>query len=102
MPKRYGIVDLISYTLIVIDEVFREDSENFKQAMNGKDKLKWMIAMQNKISSLKKNNTWVLVQKPSHKKLVRCKWIFKLNEGVASNGPTRYKARLMAKGFTQR
>ena len=30
MPKRYGIVDLISYTLIVIDEVFREDSENFK------------------------------------------------------------------------
>lgn len=70
--------------------------------MNGKDKLKWLIAMQKEISSLKKNNTWVSLQKHSHKKLVRCKWIFKLNEGVAGNGPTMYKARLMAKAFTQR
>lgn len=79
-----------------------EEPENFKQTMKSKDKLKWLTAMQKEISSLKKNNTQVLVKNYSDKRLVGCKWIFKLNEGVIGVEPTRYKARLIAKGFTQR
>lgn len=52
--------------------------------------------------SLKKNNIWILIKKPTDKKLVGCKWIYKLKEGISGDEPTRYKARLVAKGFTQR
>ena len=58
--------------------------------------------MEEEISSLKKNNTWILVRKPEDRKLVGCKWIFKLKDGATSIEPLKYKARLVAKGFTQR
>nr|GEV34387.1 tetratricopeptide-like helical [Tanacetum cinerariifolium] len=39
---------------------------------------------------------------PTEKKLVSCKWLFKINEGIEGVQRPRYKARLMACGFTQR
>ncbi|KAH9804147.1 hypothetical protein KPL71_002018 [Citrus sinensis] len=102
MPKKYGIADLISYALNVAEEVIGEEPSSYKQAMNSRDKTKWLSAMEEEISSLKKNNTWILVRKPEDRKLVGCKWIFKLKDGATSEEPPRYKARLVAKGFTQR
>ena len=58
--------------------------------------------MQDEIISLKKNNTWILVNKPPNKKLVNGKWIFKLKAGALEKEPPRHKARLVVKGFTQR
>ena len=50
--------------------------------------------------SLRKNDTWVIVQLPKNKKTVGCKWIYKIKYN--SDGTVeRYKARLVAKGFTQ-
>ncbi|KAH9750404.1 hypothetical protein KPL71_013868 [Citrus sinensis] len=102
MPKRYGIADLISFALMVADEMTGEEPENFKQAMNSRDNGKWLSAMEDEMISLKKNNTWVLVQRPAGKRLVGCKWIFKLKDGVSGDKSVRYKARLVAKGFTQK
>lgn len=36
------------------------------------------------------------------KKLVDCKWIYKIKEGECGTNNVRYKARLVAKGFTQK
>ncbi|KAH9779747.1 hypothetical protein KPL71_007827 [Citrus sinensis] len=66
------------------------------------DKLKWLSAMEEEMTSLKKNNTWVLVQRPAGRRVVGCKWIFKLKEGVFESESVRYKARLVAKGLTQK
>ena len=33
--------------------------------------------------------------------MVGCKWLFKLKEGAKSDQKPRYKARLVARGFTQ-
>lgn len=38
MSKRYGIVNIISYTLAIIDEVNGEKPKNFKEALNNSDK----------------------------------------------------------------
>lgn len=47
------------------------------------------------------NNTWKFVQKPSDVNLVTTKWIFKIK--MLPNGQVdRFKARLVARGFTQR
>ena len=54
------------------------------------------------MDSLKNNNTWVLVKKPPNQKLIDCKWIFKLKEGVTPEDNRKYKARLVAKGYIQR
>ncbi|KAH9733856.1 hypothetical protein KPL71_017172 [Citrus sinensis] len=102
LPKRYGIADLISYALMVADEVTGDEPESYKQAMNSRDKLKWLNAMEEEMASLKENNTWVLVQRPAGRRLVGYKWIFKLKEGVAGSESVKYKARLVAKGFTQK
>lgn len=78
VPRRYGIVDLISYALAAADKVNREEPVKYKEAMSSKDKCKWLAAMKEEITSLKKNNTWILVKRPPNKKLIACKWIYKL------------------------
>jgi hypothetical protein len=46
------------------------------------------------------NNTWTLVPLPIGRKPVSCKWVFKIKQGA--NGEVEcYKARLVARGFTQ-
>ncbi|GJZ77014.1 retrovirus-related pol polyprotein from transposon TNT 1-94 [Tanacetum coccineum] len=39
---------------------------------------------------------------PAGQKLVSCKWLFKIKEGIEGVQKPRYKARLVARGFTQR
>ncbi|KAH9679839.1 hypothetical protein KPL71_026297 [Citrus sinensis] len=102
LPKRYGIADMISYALAVAEEVIGEEPVSYKQAMGSKIKEKWLDAMNEEIISLKKNRTWNLVKKPQDKRLVGCKWIYKIKEGIVEGEPPRYKARLVAKGFTQK
>jgi hypothetical protein len=46
------------------------------------------------------NNTWTLVLVPIGRIPISCKWVFKIKQGT--NGDVeRYKARLVARGFTQ-
>ena len=43
--------------------------------MSNKDKKQWLQATKNKMDSLDKNDTCVLVDKPKYQKIVECKWI---------------------------
>ncbi|CAM8987645.1 unnamed protein product [Rhodiola kirilowii] len=56
--------------------------------------------MNKEITALESNNTWVLTDFPRDKTLVDCKWIYKIkymSDGIVE----RFKARLVARGFTQ-
>ena len=48
------------------------------------------------------NHTWELVKKPVDAKLVSCKWVYKMKEGIPGVEHGKFKARLVARGFTQR
>ena len=52
------------------------------------------------MDALEKNKTWDLVELPQGKKLVGCKWVFAVKY-KADGSLERYKARLLAKGYTQ-
>ena len=64
------------------------------------DKVKWEKAMQSEMDSLHKNNTWDLVPLPSGKKVLPCKWVYKMKI-TPNDGKPKYKAQLVAKGFKQ-
>ena len=56
--------------------------------------------MKKELDALSKNHTWDLVTLPPGKSVVGCKWIYKIK--TRSDGSIEgYKARLIAKGFTQ-
>ncbi|CAM8956921.1 unnamed protein product [Rhodiola kirilowii] len=56
--------------------------------------------MRKEITALEQNNTWVLASLPPEKQAVDCKWVIKIKHH--SDGTIkRYKARLVAKDFTQ-
>ena len=48
-----------------------------------------------KFNSLIEMGTWILVSPPKNRNVIKCKWVFT----VKANG--HYKARVVAKGFTQ-
>jgi hypothetical protein len=51
-------------------------------------------------NSLLKNQTWELVPLPLGRKLVRCRWVY-WTKSVADGQVSRYKAKVVAKGFQQ-
>lgn len=53
------------------------------------------------MDSLTCNETWKLVPLPQDRKAIKCRWIFKLKRD-ADGRITKYKTRLVAKGFSQR
>ncbi|KAH9717203.1 hypothetical protein KPL71_021739 [Citrus sinensis] len=101
-PKRYAVADLIAYALTTAKEVNEEEPRTYKEVMNSRDKLKWKKAMDEEIESLMKNETWKLIVRPEKMKTVSCKWIFKVKEYISNAEPSRFKARLVARGFTKR
>ena len=61
----------------------------------------WIQAMKEELSSIKKNNTWDLVNLPKGKRPIAVKWVFKVKKNPIGE-VVKHKARLVAKGFPQR
>ncbi|RVX21666.1 Retrovirus-related Pol polyprotein from transposon TNT 1-94 [Vitis vinifera] len=60
----------------------------------------WKKAVQDEIDALEKNGTWTITDLPVGKRPVGCKWIFTIKY-KADGSIERFKARLVARGFTQ-
>lgn len=73
---------------------------SYQEATTGPDKRKWETAMEIEMASLRENHVWDLVKLPAGKKTVGSKWVYKVKTG-ADGSVQRYKARLVAQGFTQ-
>ena len=74
----------------------------YQEAVTCKDRSKWKAAMDEEVDSLKKNETYELVDHPAGQKLVSYKWLFKIKEGIEGVQKPRNKARLVALRFTQK
>jgi hypothetical protein len=71
-----------------------------EQAMKSEQREAWRDAEQSEISSLKKNKVFKVVSRPSNRKIIPCKWIYKIKTD-STGKPVRYKARLVIKGYHQ-
>ena len=61
----------------------------------------WMKAMNDEIKSMRTNQVWDLVDLPSWRKVIGNKWVLKIKR-KADGSIERYKARLVAKWYTQK
>ena len=72
-----------------------------KKALSCPEKEDWKEAMEAEYKSLCANQVWDLVPPPENCKTISSKWVYKCKRG--ENGDVeRYKARLVAQGYTQR
>lgn len=84
-----------------ITAVGEEEPTSYQEAVASPNKSKWEEAMQAEMRSLERNNVWELVELPEDRKVVGSKWVYKVK--VDGDGWfERYKARLVAQGFSQR
>jgi hypothetical protein len=74
---------------------------SFKEAMKSRHSSEWFDAMKDEMKSMSTNDVWDLVEIPKGAKTVGCKWVYKTKQDSKGN-IERFKARLVAKDFTQR
>ncbi len=77
------------------------EPKNLKDAMSAPDATLWKEAVNDEYDSLINNKTWSLTKLPLNRTAIKSRWIFKVKPGVKGSAP-RYKAKLVAKGYSQR
>ncbi|GJR70550.1 retrotransposon protein, putative, ty1-copia subclass [Tanacetum coccineum] len=94
--------NMAAYAFAAAEEEDTHEPLTYQEAVACEDSSKWKAAMEEEMDSLRKNKTWELVDPPAGQKLVSSKWLYKIKEGIKGVQKPRYKARLVARGFTQR
>ena len=72
----------------------------YREAIDSSDAHCWVKAMHEELESLKENNVFELTNLPESKKTVGSKWVYTTKENP--DGSKRYKARFVARGFSQK
>ena len=70
---------------------------DYEEAMNNQNQ---MIAMKEELSMIEKNKTWILVERPRNRKVIRVKWVYRTKPNV-DGSINKNKARLVVKGYNQ-
>lgn len=94
-PDRYRFAN----ACIEDDNIFTGEI-SLQEALEGPEKAQWLAAVQDELQSFEKNSAWELVDAPKDGTIVQCKWV--LRKKYDSENNIRYRARLVAKGFTQK
>lgn len=76
------------------------DNPTFAQAMSSEDQEKWLHAMDQELNAIYGAGTFELVELPPGRKAIASKWVFRVKRDHLG-AVTKYKARLVACGYTQ-
>jgi hypothetical protein len=86
-----------SYTALVCD-LLDEEPTYSEEAIQRKE---WADAMTEEYQSIMKNEVWEIVPRSKNKDGVSYRWLFKIKH-VADGSIEKYKARFVARGFSQK
>ena len=75
-----------------------QELANYEEAVQKKE---WVEAMTEEYQLIMKNDVWDIVPKPEGKSVVSSKWIYKIKH-TADGSIEKYKARFVARGFSQK
>ena len=95
---RFGYNEYMAHHYAFMIKVGAErEPYNFTKAA---PKPRWMQCMDEEMQPLVDNETWDLVASPPQKKVIGCRWIYKIKHHVDSS-IRWYKDRLVGKGYAQ-
>ena len=106
-PVRYGqdeyadtvMHEFVHHVAYNVNQV--QEPKSLEEALATEHANQWRAVADSEFESLMKNETWKLVELPSDRKPIGCKWVFKVK--YCSDGKIeRFKARLVAKGYAQK
>lgn len=98
LPGKRVIRQPIRYEANVAD---LDEPVTYEEAVTCDQAKFWKQAIDEELHSHTKNSTWSLVPLPKGRRVIGCKWVFKLKQSPDGE-VQRYKARLCAKGFSQK
>ncbi|SYW81310.1 uncharacterized protein UHO2_07389 [Ustilago hordei] len=95
-------IDSEFYGLVATRPEWRKNLDpTIHEAMSGKDRKHWEEAMRKELDGLEAMGTWEIVDLPKGANTVDTCWVLKIKTD-ANLVLTKFKARLVARGFTQR
>jgi hypothetical protein len=86
-----------SYMALMCD-LQEKESACFEEAIQKKE---WADVMTEEYQSIIKNDVWEIVPRPNSKDVVSSRWLFKIKH-AADGSIKKYKARFVARGFSQK
>ena len=112
MNNHHGWMEMIHWThsqiprfnpgasVVIVDTTDRiEPPQNFKEAMRSPFAARWLEACQEEMDAQVNNKTWDLIDNPGDHPVLTGKWVFAVK--IISPTQVRFKARWVARGFTQ-
>ena len=72
---------------------------SYSEAVNSPQATEWKTAMDEEFNSLIENETFILNPIPQNREIVGGKWVYTIKSG--SNNEETFKARYVAKGYSQ-
>jgi hypothetical protein len=93
--------NFVEYAMVAdMSEVEGLEPRSLAEAKRGPDWLFWEKAIFEELRTLEEAGTWELVDPPSGANIVGSKWVFRVKKDAAGH-VVRFKARLVAQGFSQ-
>ena len=89
--------NIVHYANVVISDSEPKTYEEAKNSTQAKD---WNEAMKSEIKAMYDNESWTLVKRTPHMNVIGSKWVYKIKR-KGDGTIERYKARLVARGFSQ-
>jgi hypothetical protein len=83
--------------IAMVSSIRESEPSTFEEASS---RQVWTDAMMEEYNSIMKNDVWEVVPRPEGKSVVTSKWLYKLKH-AADGSIEKYKARFVARGFSQ-
>nr|GAT43935.1 polyprotein [Mycena chlorophos] len=96
----WEMVDVLEHHLAAAVSTAEALDPSWEEARRRPDWPHWQAAINTELDSLKSAGTWTVVPRPSGRNVVDCKWVLRIKKNAAGE-IEKYKARLVARGFTQ-
>ncbi|WZZ68589.1 hypothetical protein YC2023_079959 [Brassica napus] len=72
----------VAFALAVFEDIDVEEPKDYYEAIRSANKKQWKAFAVDEMNSLEKNETWDVVDRPKDRKVIGCRWIFKIKPGV--------------------
>jgi len=100
LAEEWEIPDGIDFAMATVMDAAEGLNPTYEEAKKRPDWPRWKEAIEAEWKALEDNGTWKLVERPEGVNVVGCKWVLKIKKNSAGE-VEKYKARLVARGFTQ-